>query len=84
MMHQVNKNENDIDNNEIGQLAKNTEMQSLNESLQLISESDIKKKRLGESKYLISKMKRTENALKTKILNIPENVNSSDHLMPRF
>jgi hypothetical protein len=59
-------------------------MQSLNESLQLISVSCIKKKRLGEGKNPISKMKRTENAVKTKILNIIENANSSGHLLMRF
>jgi hypothetical protein len=52
-------------------------MQSLNESLQSIGESPIKNKRLGEGKYPTSKMKRTEKAVKTRILNIPENVNSS-------
>jgi hypothetical protein len=36
-----------------------------------------KKKRLGEGKYPSSKMKRTEKAVKTRILNAPENVNSS-------
>jgi hypothetical protein len=51
-------------------------MQSLNESLQSIGESPIKKKRHGEGKYPTSKMKRIEKAVKT-ILNIPENVNSS-------
>jgi hypothetical protein len=47
-------------------------MQSLNESLQLIGESSIKKKRLGEGKFPASKMKRIEKAVKTRILNIPE------------
>jgi hypothetical protein len=51
-------------------------MQSLSESLQLIDESPIKMKRLGEGKYPTSKMKETENVLKTKILKIPENINS--------
>jgi hypothetical protein len=35
-------------------------MQSLNESLQSIGESPIKKKRMGEGKYPTSKMKRIE------------------------
>jgi hypothetical protein len=52
-------------------------MQSLNEGLQSIGESPIKKKRLGEGKYPTSKMKRTEKAVKTRILNFLENVNSS-------
>jgi hypothetical protein len=52
-------------------------MQSLNESFQSIGESPIKKKRLGEGKYSTSNMKIIEKALKTRILNIPENVNSS-------
>jgi hypothetical protein len=42
-------------------------MQSLNESLQLIGESPIKKKTLGEGKYPKSKIKRTEKAVKTRI-----------------
>jgi hypothetical protein len=45
--------------------------------LQSIGESRIKKKRLGEGKYPTRKMKRIEKAVKTRILNIPENVNSS-------
>jgi hypothetical protein len=65
------------DSNEIEQFAKITAMQSLNESSQLIGESPIKKKRLGEGKYPTSKMKRIEKAVKTRILNIPKNVNSS-------
>jgi hypothetical protein len=52
-------------------------MQSLNESLQLIGESLIKKERLSEGKYPTSKMKRIEKAVKTRIPNFPENVNSS-------
>jgi hypothetical protein len=67
----------DDDSDEIEQFAKITAMQSLNESLQSIGESPIKKKRLGEGKYPTSKMKRIENSLKTRIRNIPENVNSS-------
>jgi hypothetical protein len=51
-------------------------MQSLNESLQSIGESPIKKKRLGEGKYPTKKIKRIEKAVKIRILNIPENVNS--------
>jgi hypothetical protein len=47
-------------------------MQSLNESLQSIGESTIKKKRLGKQNK-----EKTEKAVKTRILNIPENVNSS-------
>jgi hypothetical protein len=54
-----------------------TAMQSLNESLQSIGESPIKKKRLGEGKYPTSKMNRIEKAVKTRILNVPENANSS-------
>jgi hypothetical protein len=53
-------------------------MQSLNESLQSIGESPIKKKRLGEGKYPTGKMKRIEKAVKSRILNIPENDNSSE------
>jgi hypothetical protein len=52
-------------------------MKSLNESLQSVGESPIKKKRLGEGKYPTRKMKKTEKAVKTRILNIPECVNSS-------
>jgi hypothetical protein len=52
-------------------------MQSLNESLQSIGESPIKKKRLGKGKYPRSKMKRIEKAVETRILNVPENINSS-------
>jgi hypothetical protein len=52
-------------------------MQSLYESFQSIGESPIKKKRLSEGKYPTRKIKRTEKAVKTRILNIPENVNSS-------
>jgi hypothetical protein len=62
---------------EIEQFAKITAMQSLNESLQSIGESPIKKKRLGEGNYPTRKMKRIEEAVETRILNIPENVNSS-------
>jgi hypothetical protein len=54
----------DSDSYEIEQFAKITAMQSLNESLQSIGESPIEKKRLGESKYPTSKIKRikkTEN-----------------------
>jgi hypothetical protein len=51
-------------------------MQSLNESMQSIGESPIKKTRLREGKYPASKMKRTEKAVKTRILYIPENINS--------
>jgi hypothetical protein len=36
-----------------------------------------KMKRLGKGKYPTSKMKRIEKAVKTRILNIPKNVNSS-------
>jgi hypothetical protein len=54
-----------------------TAMQSVNESLQSIGESPIKKKRLGEGKYSTSKIKRIEKAVRTRILNNPENVNSS-------
>jgi hypothetical protein len=50
-------------------------MQSLNESLQLIGESPIKRKRLGKGKHTTSKMKRNEKAVETRILNIPKNVN---------
>jgi hypothetical protein len=67
----------DDDSDEIEQFDKITAMQSLNESLQLIGESPIRKKRLSEGKYPTSKMKRTEKAVKTRILNIPENVNRS-------
>jgi hypothetical protein len=51
-------------------------MQSLNESFKAIGESPIKEERPGESKYPTSKMKRTEEELKTRILNISKNVNS--------
>jgi hypothetical protein len=73
-----NKQEDDDSNSDkTEQFAKITAMQSLNESLPSIGESPIKKKRLGEGKYPTSKMKRIENAVKARILNIPENVNSS-------
>jgi hypothetical protein len=66
----------DSDSDEIEQFAKITAMQSLNESLQSIGKSPIN--RLGEGKYPTRKMKRIEKkAVKTRILNIPENVNSS-------
>jgi hypothetical protein len=52
-------------------------MESLNENVQSIGKSPFKKKRLGEGKYPISKIERIEKAVKTRILNIPENVNSS-------
>jgi hypothetical protein len=45
--------------------------------LKAIGESPIKKKRLGEGKYPTRKMKGIEKAVKTRILNIPENVDSS-------
>jgi hypothetical protein len=45
--------------------------------LQSIGEPPIKKKRPGEGKYSARKMKRTENAMKTKDHNIPENINSN-------
>jgi hypothetical protein len=67
----------DSDSDEIEQFAKITVMQSLNESLQSIGESTVKKKRLGEGEYPTRKIKRIEKAVKTRILNIPENVNSS-------
>jgi hypothetical protein len=51
-------------------------MQSLNESFQSIGESPIKKKRVGDVTYPSSKMKRIEKAVKTRIRNIPENINS--------
>jgi hypothetical protein len=66
----------DSDSDEIEQFAKITAMQSLNESLQSIGDSPIKKKRLGEGKYPTRKMKRIGKAVKTRILNIPENVSS--------
>jgi hypothetical protein len=72
-----NKKDDDSDSDEIEQFAKIIAMQSLNESLQSIGESPIKKKRLGEGKYPTRKMKRIEKAVKTVILNIPENVNLS-------
>jgi hypothetical protein len=72
-----NKQKDDSDSNEIEHFAKITAMHSLNESLKSTSESPIKNKRLGESKYPTSKIKRIEKAVKTRILNIPENVNSS-------
>jgi hypothetical protein len=52
----------------------NTKNFSLNEILQLIGESPIKENRLGKVKYPTGKMKRIEKTLKTRILNIPENV----------
>jgi hypothetical protein len=52
-------------------------MPSLNESLQSVGESPIKKKRLGEGKYPTRKMKIIEKTVKTRNLNIPENLNSS-------
>jgi hypothetical protein len=69
--------ENDSDSDEIEQFAKITAMQSLNKCLQLIGKLPIKKKRLGEGKYPTRKMERIEKPVKTRILNIPENVNSS-------
>jgi hypothetical protein len=65
------QNHDDSDSDEIEQFAKITAMQSLNESLQSIGESSIKKKRLSECKYPTSKMKRIEKAVKIRILNIP-------------
>jgi hypothetical protein len=73
----IKSKDDDSGSDEIEQSAKITAMQSLNESLQSIGESPIKRKRLGEGKYPTSKMKRTEKAVKTWLLNIPENVNSS-------
>jgi hypothetical protein len=73
----VSTKQNDDDSDEIEQFAKVIAMQSLNESLQLIGESPIKEKRHGKGKYPTRKMKRIEKALKTRILSIPENVNSS-------
>jgi hypothetical protein len=67
----------DYDSVEIEQFAKITAMQSLNESLQSIGESLVKKKRLGEGEYPTRKIERIEKAAKTRILNNPENVNSS-------
>jgi hypothetical protein len=55
-MHQINKKMMTV----TVQFAKITAMQSLNENLQSIGESPIKKKRLGKGKYPTSKMKRTE------------------------
>jgi hypothetical protein len=43
----------------------------------LIGESPIKKKRLGKGIYHTSKLKRIQKAVKTRILNIAENINSS-------
>jgi hypothetical protein len=71
------QDDDDSDSNKIEQFAKITAIQSLNESLQSIGESPIKKKRLGKDKFPTSKMKRIEKAVKTRILNIPENVNSN-------
>jgi hypothetical protein len=71
-----NKQKDDNESNEIQQFAKITAVQSLNKSMQSIGESPIKKKRLGEGKYPTSKMKRIEKAVKSRILNIPQNVNS--------
>jgi hypothetical protein len=71
-----NKEKDDY-SDEIEQFARIPAVQSLNESLQSIGESPIKKKRLGEGKYPTSKMNRIEKAVKTRILNIPENVNLS-------
>jgi hypothetical protein len=71
------RKDDDTDSNEIKQFAKITSMKSLNLSLQSIGELPIKKKRLGEGKYPTSKMKRIQKAVKTRILNIPENINSS-------
>jgi hypothetical protein len=66
----------DDDSDKIEQFARIAAMQSLKESLQLIGESPTRKRRLGEGKYPTSKMK-AEKAVKTRILNIPENGNSS-------
>jgi hypothetical protein len=75
-MHQLNKKGDNSDSDKIEQFAKVTATQFLNESLQSIGESPIKRKRLGEGKYPTRKMERIEEAVKTRILNIPENVNS--------
>lgn len=70
----MNKQKDDIsDSDKIEQFDKITVMQSLDQTLQLIGESPIKKKKLGKA----SKMKRIESAVKTKILNFPENINSN-------
>jgi hypothetical protein len=69
----------DDDSNKIEEFAKMTAMQSLNDCLQLIGESPThqKEKKLGNGKYPTRKINRTEKAVKTRILNISENVNSS-------
>jgi hypothetical protein len=74
-MHEIKKKMMS-DSDKIEQFARITAMQSLSESLQSIGESPIKEKRLSEGKYPTSKMKRIEKAVKTRILNIPENLNS--------
>jgi hypothetical protein len=56
-------------------------MQTLNESLQSIGESSIKKKRLGEGKYPTSKVKRTEKAVKTRIRNIMAGVSGTHSVL---
>lgn len=58
------KQRDDSGSDGIEQFAKITAMQSINDSLQYIGEP-----RLGEDKYSTGKLKRTENALKTKICN---------------
>jgi hypothetical protein len=80
-MHQINKKimiVSDSDSDKIEQFSKITVMLSLNESLQSIGESPIKKDKrqeIGKGEYCTSKMKRIEKAVKTRILNVPENVN---------
>jgi hypothetical protein len=74
----LNKQKDDIsDSDRIERFDKITVMQSLDQTLQLIGESPFKKKKLGKVKYPASKMKRIESAVKTKILNFPENINSN-------
>jgi hypothetical protein len=67
----------DHDSDKIDHFAKITAMQPINESLQSVDESPLKKKGLGEGKCHKSKMKRIEKGVKTRILNIPGNVSSS-------
>jgi hypothetical protein len=65
----------DTDSDRTEQFAKITALQSLNSSLKLTDVSSIKKKRLCKGTYSTSKIKRIQNAVKIKTLNIPINVN---------
>jgi hypothetical protein len=78
------KQKDDSGSDKTEQFAKIAAMQSLNDSLQSIGEPPIKKKRLGEGKYTTRKLKRTENAVKTKTHKSQKEIFETKQAVPKL